>query len=162
MSALRWVLTVVFAVVALFAVYTWIVLTWNYSAGERAGYVQKLSKKGWICKTWEGELAMVSMPGTLSEKFLFSVRDDAVAEQINSSMGRRVSLQYEEHIGVPTTCFAESRYFITGVKIVEDPRFAPPPAATGQPTTPAPAKPAPAPPTAPGTPGQSVPENPRN
>jgi hypothetical protein len=104
------------------------VLTWSYSTGERAGYVQKLSKKGWICKTWEGELAMVTMPGTFTEKFLFSVRNDAVAERINRSMGRRVSLHYEEHVGIPTTCFAETRYFVTGVTVVEDPNPIPPPA----------------------------------
>jgi len=30
-----------------------------YSDGERVGYIQKISRKGWVCKTWEGELAMV-------------------------------------------------------------------------------------------------------
>lgn len=105
----------------LFAAYTWVVLSWSYSTGERAGYVQKLSKKGWLCKTWEGEIALVTMPGTVAEKFQFSVRDDAVADRINASMGRRVVLDYEEHVGVPTTCFAETRYFITDVRVIEDP-----------------------------------------
>lgn len=108
-------------VVLLFFAYTWLVLSWSYSEGERAGYVQKLSKKGWLCKTWEGELALVTMPGTVSEKFVFSVRDDAVARRINQSLGKRVSLNYEEHLGVPTNCFAETPYFVTGVKIIEDP-----------------------------------------
>jgi hypothetical protein len=118
------------------------VLTWSYSEGERAGYVQKLSKKGWLCKTWEGEIAMVTMPGTLAEKFTFSVRDDSVAEQINKSMGKRVSLHYEEHYGVPTTCFAETRYFITAVKVVEDPHIiAPMPVPATPPQQPAPATP---------------------
>jgi hypothetical protein len=83
--------------------------------------VQKLSKKGWLCKTWEGELALVTMPGTVAEKFYFSVRDDAVAQSINQSLGRRVSLTYEEHVGVPTTCFAETSYFVTSVKVIDDP-----------------------------------------
>jgi hypothetical protein len=129
----------VLVLILLFAAYTWLVLSWSYSTGERAGYVQKLSRKGWICKTWEGELALITMPGTVAEKFHFSVRDDAVAERINASMGRRVALDYEEHVGVPTTCFAETRYFITDVKVIEDiaPRppapAAPPPAAPAQP-----------------------------
>lgn len=137
MGALRWVVTVVIVGAVLFAAYTWVVLTWNYSTGERAGYVQKLSRKGWICKTWEGELAMVSMPGTMTEKFLFSVRDDAIAQQINRSMGRRVSLHYEEHVGIPTTCFAETRYFITGITVVDDM----PPPAPSRPPQPPPAQP---------------------
>lgn len=99
--------------------YVWLALTWSYSAGERAGYVQKLSKKGWICKTWEGELSMVSMPGTSPEKFLFTVRDDAVVERINQFMGKRVALHYEQHKGLPTTCFGETEYFVTDAKMVE-------------------------------------------
>ena len=72
----------------LIAGYTYLMLNWSYAEGDRAGYVQKFSKRGWFCKTWEGELAMVSMPGTMSEKSFFSVRDDAVANKINTNMGR--------------------------------------------------------------------------
>jgi len=82
--------------------------------------VQKLSKKGWICKTWEGEQVLVTQPGALSEKFLFTVHDDAVAEQINRMMGQRVSLHYEEKVGLPTSCFGETRYFVTGVTLVDE------------------------------------------
>jgi hypothetical protein len=117
----RWMFGLLVVFVLLFVAYTWLVLNWSYSVGERAGYVQKLSKKGWICKTWEGELALVTMPGTVGEKFFFSVRNDATAEQINRSMGRRVSLDYEEHIGVPTSCFGDTSHFITGVKMIENP-----------------------------------------
>jgi hypothetical protein len=98
---------------ALAAGYLALVLSWNYSDGERAGWVQKFSRKGWICKTWEGELALVSLPGASVEKFYFTVRDDTVAEQINKVMGRRVSLHYEEKVGLPTTCFGETRYYVT-------------------------------------------------
>jgi len=110
---------VVLVPIVLFALYTWSALTWSYSKGERAGYVQKFSKKGWICKTWEGELAIVSIPGTMSEKFYFTVRDDAVAVRINESMGKRVKLTYEQHMGIPTTCFGETEYFVVDVKAVE-------------------------------------------
>jgi hypothetical protein len=105
--------------VLLFALYTWSALTWAYSSGERAGYVQKFSKKGWVCKTWEGEMAMVSIPGTMSEKFYFTVRDDSIAARINQSMGRRVSLTYKQHMGIPTSCFGETEYFVADVKVVE-------------------------------------------
>ena len=102
----------------LVALYTFVVLTWSYSAGERAGYMQKLSHKGYVCKTWEGELQLVAVPGSMPEKFLFSVRDDAVAARINAAMGKRVALTYEQHIGVPTSCFGETEYFVTDVKEV--------------------------------------------
>ena len=100
--------------------YTWLVLTWSFSSGERAGYVQKLSKKGWLCKTWEGEMALVSMPGTVAEKFPFTVRSDAIARQINDSIGEKVAVTYEQHIGIPTTCFGETGYFVTAVKVVPE------------------------------------------
>lgn len=107
--------------VALFALYTWATLTWVYSSGERAGYVQKLSQKGFVCKTYEGELVLVSMPGTQAEKFLFTVRDAAVAKKINETVGKRVRLIYEEHIGVPTTCFGETGYFVDDVQLLDNP-----------------------------------------
>jgi hypothetical protein len=99
--------------------YAWLTLHWSYSTGERSGYVQKLSKKGWLCKTWEGEMAMVSMPGTLSEKFLFTIPDGKVAALINDSVGRRVALQYEQHKWLPTSCFGDTEYFVTGVRVTE-------------------------------------------
>ena len=103
----------------LFLLYSWAALTWSYSTGERAGYVQKFSKKGWLCKTWEGELAMVSIPGTMPEKFYFTVRDDSVATLVNQSMGKRVALTYRQHMGVPTSCFGETQYFVADVRVVE-------------------------------------------
>jgi hypothetical protein len=120
---LRWLFGALALAALGFVAYTWLVLTWSFSAGERAGYVQKLSLKGWLCKTWEGEMALVSMPGTVAEKFPFSVRSDDVARQINESIGARVALTYEQHIGVPTTCFGETQYFVTAVKVVQEPGF---------------------------------------
>jgi len=104
--------------VLVFAAYTAITLHWSYSTGERAGYLQKLSQKGWICKTWEGELTMVSLPGAAPEKFYFSVRDDAAVAKINAAMGKRVSMVYEQHRGVPSSCFGETEYFAVDVKDV--------------------------------------------
>ena len=106
--------------VALVAGYFAVVLNWNFSAGERAGWVQKLSKKGWLCKTWEGEMAMVTMPGAVPEKFTFTVWDDAVAEDINRKIGKRVALHYEEKVGLPTSCFGDTRHFVTRVTLVDD------------------------------------------
>jgi hypothetical protein len=105
--------------------YFWVVLSWNYSTGERAGWIQKFSKKGWLCKTWEGEMAMVSMPGAVPEKFYFTVWDDAVAGDVNKVMGKRVSLHYEEKVGLPTSCFGETRHYVTGVTGVEEIPIAP-------------------------------------
>jgi hypothetical protein len=135
--------------IAVVAGYFFVVLNWNYSTGERAGWVQKFSKRGWLCKTWEGELALVTMPGTAQEKFLFTVWDDAVAEQINRSMGKRVSLHYEEKVGLPTTCFGETRHFVTGIKAVEDIPLAPGIVVPTRPAPDAPAQPAPVAPQAP-------------
>jgi hypothetical protein len=111
-------LALIFAVLPLlaFAAYTWVTLHYTYSYGERSGYVQKISQKGWLCKTWEGELAMTTVPGTAPVIFPFSVRDDAVAHQIEQSAGQRVALSYQQHKGIPSSCFGETEYFITGVR----------------------------------------------
>jgi lysophospholipid acyltransferase (LPLAT)-like uncharacterized protein len=99
--------------------FTWVTLHWSYSEGERAGYVQKLSKKGFICKTWEGEMAMVTMPGTVAEKFLFTVPSDALAAKLNASVGKRMALHYEQHKWIPTSCFGDTEYFVNDVRVVE-------------------------------------------
>ena len=100
------------ALAALWMVIAW---NWNFSEGERAGWVQKFSKKGWVCKTWEGEIALVSMPGAIPEKFEFTVLDDAVAEKINRYMGQRVALTYAQKVGLPTSCFGDTRYYVSAV-----------------------------------------------
>ncbi len=106
--------------VVLFVLYTWSALNWSYSEGQRAGVVQKFSRKGWICKTWEGELAMVPVPGTTTpELFDFTVRDDLIAEHLNSSLGKRVALTYHQHKGIPTSCFGETEYYVVAVKVVQ-------------------------------------------
>lgn len=105
--------------ILLFSLYIWAALSWVYSSGERAGFVQKLSHKGWVCKTYEGELVLVSMPGTQAEKFYFTVRDEAIVQKINDTVGSRVRLIYEEHKGLPSTCFGETSYFVTDVKLID-------------------------------------------
>ena len=102
----------------LFAGYTWLTLNFAYSTGQRSGYVQKISRKGWLCKTWEGELAMTTVPGTAPVIFPFSVRDDATARRIEQVAGQRVALDYQQHKGIPTSCFGETEYFVTGVRPV--------------------------------------------
>ena len=112
-------LALVGAILLLFAAYTWISLHRSYSNGERAGYMQKFSKKGWLCKTWEGELLLTTVPGAVPEKFVFTVRDDAVAQQLLANAGNRVVLTYAQHKGVPTSCLGETEYFIEKVQVVQ-------------------------------------------
>jgi len=99
-----------------FVLYTFVALNWSYSDGERAGVLQKFSRKGWICKTWEGELAMTTVPGVAPELWEFTVRDDAIAHHVNAALGKRVTLHYREHPGVPTTCFGHTPYYVDGLR----------------------------------------------
>ena len=119
-SALTIAAGLIAVVALLFAAYVWVALHWSYSEGERAGFMQKLSSKGWICKTWEGELSLVALPGAAPEKFIFTVRDDAVAAKINQHVGQRVALTYEQHKGLPTSCFGETEYFVNDVRLLPE------------------------------------------
>jgi hypothetical protein len=112
-------LTLVVGPLFILSIWTAIALAYSYSTGERAGYVQKFSHKGWLCKTWEGELAMVTFPNTVAQIFPFTVRDDAVAAKVSAASGKRVTLTYEEHPGIPLSCFGETRYFVTDVRPLE-------------------------------------------
>ncbi|MDI1309603.1 MAG: hypothetical protein PSV17_09255 [Methylotenera sp.] len=118
-SLLKYAVLIVVIPITLFGLYTWASVNWVYSSGERAGYVQKFSLKGYICKTWEGEIVLVSMPGTQAEKFLFTVKDDAIAKMVNDSLGKRVKISYEEHKGIPSACFGETPYFVNNISVLE-------------------------------------------
>jgi hypothetical protein len=104
--------------VPLAAVALWVTATLgvSYESGDHVGYNQKLARKGWLCKTWEGELALNSAPGVAPQIFRYSVRSDSVAHAIDALAGQRVTLTYEQHKGVPTKCFGESEYYVTGVR----------------------------------------------
>jgi hypothetical protein len=115
-----WLVAVLLVGGVLLAAYIWLMLHWSYSTGERAGWVQKLSKKGFLCKTWEGEMAMVSLPGSIPEKFAFTAWDDQVAGHINQVMGKRVSLHYEDHIWLPSSCFGDTSHFVTEVRVIDE------------------------------------------
>ncbi len=129
-------------VILLFVSYTWLMLTWSYSEGDRAGVLQKFSKRGWICKTYEGELAMYVVGGIAPQIWSFSARDAAVVQQLHGAVGQQVRLRYAEHRGLPTDCFGETDYFVTSVEVVGPPPY----------VQPAPAQPAPAAAAAPSAP----------
>jgi len=111
----------VIGLAALVVLYTLFMLWWSYSEGERAGILQKFSKRGWICKTYEGELAMYVVGGVAPQIWNFSVRDETTATALTKAVGRQVRLHYTEHPGLPTSCFGETDYFIEGVEIVGPP-----------------------------------------
>jgi len=113
------ILTIVIVVpIVAFTIYTWSALHYSYSTGERAGFLQKISKKGWICKTWEGEIQLAAIPGSMPEKFSFTVRSDSIAEVLNKLNGERVVVTYEQHKGLPTSCFGDTEYFVVGARPV--------------------------------------------
>jgi len=118
---LKWLIGAALLPLLVLAAYLAFVLNWSYSDGERAGYLQKFSRKGWLCKTWEGELAMTTVPGVAPVLWNFTVRDEAVADRLNALLGRRIVLHYEEHRGIPTTCYGETSHFVTRVQEIEDP-----------------------------------------
>jgi hypothetical protein len=99
--------------------YTWMTLYLHSSDGQWSGYVQKFSYGGWVCKTWEGDLSRINPPGQSTDTFSFSVRDEVVAAKINALMGRRVTLTYAQHRGIPGSCFGETEYFITDIRAIE-------------------------------------------
>ena len=104
-----------------FALWTFIALHYTYSSGERAGFLQKISQRGWLCKTWEGDLQIAVIPGAAPEVFTFTTRSDSIAAELNKLTGRRVVLNYKQHKGLPGSCFGDTEYFVTGVRPVGAP-----------------------------------------
>ena len=112
------VFTVVFLPLLIFTIWAGVTLSYSYSSGERVGFVQKLSRKGWLCKTWEGEVQMSNIPGSAPILFQFSVRSDSLAHAIEAAAGSQVALRYDQHVGVPSQCFGETEYFVDSVRVV--------------------------------------------
>jgi hypothetical protein len=150
----RWFLILLLLLIVGSGLWTWLTLAWAYAEGERAGVLQKFVRRGWVCKTQEGEIALYYGggqylgPGSSTQLWDFSVRDKSVAEQLNKAVGRRVQLHYTEHPGIPTNCFADTRYFVDRVTITDNesgtgPALPPPSAPASVPgTAPPPTTPA--------------------
>lgn len=114
---------IVLLLIAIFgpAVWTYGALHFAYSTGERVGFVQKISQKGWLCKTYEGTMTMIAVPGQVAPpEFQFTVPDKVIYDKIQSFAGHRVSLKYEQHMGIPTSCFGETEYFVSDVMKAAD------------------------------------------
>lgn len=118
----RWakkaVVWLVLGAALVFSVWAAVTLNYSYETGERTGFVRTLSKEGWICKTWEGELASAAPLDTVPRLFGFTVRSDSIARVIQQTIGERVALRYERHLGLPGRCFGETEYFVTGVRLL--------------------------------------------
>jgi hypothetical protein len=113
------IITLLIAIpILVFVLWVAITLNYTYSSGERAGFLQKVSKRGWLCKTWEGEIQLSALPGATPEIFSFSTRSDSIAKELNRLNGQRVVIDYKQHKGLPTSCFGDTEYFVVGVRTV--------------------------------------------
>jgi hypothetical protein len=137
---LLYVLVLLLVIVAGASLWTWLTLSWAYADGTRAGVLQKVTRRGWFCKTIEGDLAQYIVPGISPQVWKFSIRDPLVAAQLEKIVGRQVQLHYTEHPGVPSACFADTRFFVDNVTVT-DGAHAAGPTATPSGTAPAAATP---------------------
>ena len=122
----RWLMLLLLLIMVGVGLWTWLALSWAYSDGERAGVLQKFSRRGWVCKTQEGELAQYVVAGVSPQIWAFSVRDPVVGAQLNKVVGRKLQLHYTEHAGVPSSCFGDTRYYVDRVTVVDSQSGIPP------------------------------------
>lgn len=122
----RWVMILLLLLIVGAGLWTWLTLSWAYADGERAGVLQKFARRGWLCKTHEGEIALYygggpyMGTGTSRQLWDFSARDKSVAADLNKAVGHRVQLHYTEHPGIPTNCFGDTRYFVDRVTVTDN------------------------------------------
>lgn len=112
---------IILAPIVVFTLWSTITLHFSYATGNRAGFLQKISQRGWLCKTWEGELQLTAIPGAAPEKFYFTVRSDSIAGELSKHAGEHVVLNYAQHVGVPSSCYGDTEYYVTGVRAVAGP-----------------------------------------
>ncbi|HKE95858.1 MAG TPA: hypothetical protein VKB34_16190 [Povalibacter sp.] len=118
----RFMLIALGALILSFTLWTWFALSYAYSRGDRAGVLLKFSQKGWICKTYEGQLALYVVGGVAPQLWDFSTRDEELAKRLAAAVGQEIQLHYSEHRGVPTSCFGETPYFADNFTVVVRPR----------------------------------------
>jgi hypothetical protein len=146
-----WFVILLLVLIAGTGLWTWLTLAWAYAEGERAGVLQKFVRRGWICKTQEGEIALYygggqyMGPGNSPQLWDFSVRDKSVAADLTKAVGHRVQLHYTEHPGIPTNCFADTRYLVDRVTVTDKEPAVPGASSPGALSAPAAASPAPVP-----------------
>jgi hypothetical protein len=122
----RWVVILLLLIIVGSGLWTWLTLAWAYAEGERAGVLQKFVRRGWICKTQEGEIALYygggqyMGAGISPQLWDFSVRDKSVAADLSKAVGHRVQLHYTEHPGIPTNCFADTRFLVDRVTVTDN------------------------------------------
>ncbi|WP_447978571.1 hypothetical protein [Candidatus Nitrospira bockiana] len=119
-GARRLAMAIFLTPIVLFVLYLLVVLNYSFSDGDRVGYLQKFSRKGWLCKTYEGELAMTTVPGVAPIIWQFSVWDERVAQEVNRLLGEKVVLHYKEYRGIPTDCFGSTDYFVDHIERARD------------------------------------------
>jgi hypothetical protein len=110
----KFIFLAIAVIAAVLSLWTWFTLSWSYADGDRAGVLQKFSKKGWICKTYEGELALYVVGGVSPQIWYFSARDESLAEKLSKAVGQRMQVHYTEHKGIPGSCFGDTQYFAEG------------------------------------------------
>ena len=137
---LRYVFIVLILILGGVCLWTWLTLSWAYADGIRAGVLQKVVHRGWVCKTLEGTLAQYVVPGISPQIWQFSVRDPEVASQLEKFVGHQVQLHYTEHPGIPSACFADTRFFVDRITVTDNSAVpGPAPAPAVPPPLPAPA-----------------------
>jgi hypothetical protein len=123
---MRKFLTYLFVAFVLFIVLGFFISKSAYSEGDRAGTISKFSHKGFVFKTYEGELNEGGFSGNTGNMvpriWLFSVDSDKteVLTKLKDALtnGKRVSLHYEERY-VRFFWTGDTKYFLTDIQVAK-------------------------------------------
>lgn len=88
----------------------------QYSDGERTGLVNKISHKGLICQTWEGQMLVGNGNNVDPEEYFFTVKDDAVVKQVQDAQGKIATLHYKQY-ALSSNCWGDTSYEVVGVTV---------------------------------------------
>ena len=117
----KWIIILIVVLVVINVIVLFI-FNFTYSEGNRAGVLMKFSKKGYVFKTYEGELNIggvgnVSGTAQMNQVWLFSVRNQATADSLMTMEGKKVSLHYRQVLK-NMWWDGETSYFVDGYKVL--------------------------------------------
>lgn len=93
----------------------------TYSTGVRSGELIKISRKGVLIKTWEGEISQ-GISGAQIFSFSVEDQDETVIKDLQKYQGNYVKLSYKERYA-SFFWLGDTKYFITEVVQENSPHF---------------------------------------
>ncbi len=120
----KFLFAVILIIIVCGGLFTYWRFYYSFGEGNKAGLLIQFMKKGYVFKTYEGEIIQAGLKSypsvpVATKDFTFSVADPAVADSLMGYEGKEVVLHYTEYFGA-LPWRGHSRYVVDKILYVRD------------------------------------------